>query len=135
MSKIVLWILLSVVMLSLGGILWYNYQNRKSEKEKAAENQLPAVKIVLKNGCGIEGLATEFSAFLADKNIDIIATGNTIHPIYDKTIIVVRKDDMQDLKRLQRMTGITKYTVALSDDALAGFDIIIGKDFEQYTKK
>ena len=135
-SSKVLWVIVIVVLLvSVGGILWYKYKFAPGQSDSDPEHQLPAVKIILTNGCGFEGLAKEFSDFLADKNIDIVAMGNTIKPVYDKTIIVIRKGDNQDFKRLQRMTGITRFTMAKNETALADFEIIIGKDYEQYTKK
>jgi len=134
-TKIVLGITVVLLILSLGGILWYKYKVKGQSSSREDEFKLPAVKIILTNGCGFEGLAKEFTEFLKDKNVDIIATGNTIRPVYDKTIIVVRKGDKEDLNRLQRMTGINRYTEARNETALADFEIIIGKDYEQFTKQ
>ncbi|MDD2424076.1 MAG: LytR C-terminal domain-containing protein, partial [Candidatus Cloacimonetes bacterium] len=66
------------------------------------EDQLPAIKVVILNGCGYDQLATDFAAALKDKNIDVISMGNTPKPIYDKSIIVIRKGDKHDLERLQK---------------------------------
>jgi hypothetical protein len=128
-------IVIVFLLVSVTGILWYKYKYMPAQSETDTEHKLPAVKIILTNGCGFEGLAKEFSDFLADKNVDIVAMGNTLRPVYDKTIIVIRKGDTQDFKRLQRMTGIMRYTMAKNQTALADFEIIIGKDYEQYTKK
>ncbi len=124
-----------LVLLSATGILWYNFGGKNGHGSETEEQQLPAVKIILTNGCGFEGLAKEFSDFLKDKNVDIVSMGNTLRPVYDKTIIVIRKGDNADLQRLQHMTGIERYTEARTESALADFEIIIGKDYEQYTKK
>lgn len=134
-SKVILSIVLIVLLISGAGVVWYKYKYLADKNENDPEQKLPAVKIILTNGCGFEGLAKEFSDFLADKNIDIVAMGNTLRPVYDKTIIVIRKGDTEDFKRLQRMTGITRFTMAKNETALADFEIIIGKDYEQYTKQ
>jgi len=134
-TKIILVVIAAVILLSAGGILWYKYKGPGRFGTADKEHQLPAVKIILTNGCGFEGLAKEFSDYLEDKNVDIVSIGNTLRPVYDKTIIVVRKGDDADLQRLQRMTGIERFTEALNETALADFEIIIGKDYEQYTKK
>jgi hypothetical protein len=68
--------------------------------------------------------------FLSDKNIDIVATGNAEKFIYNKTIIVVKKMDRDDLLRLMKMTGITQWTLAETEYSIAPFTIIIGKDYE-----
>lgn len=134
-NKLLLIIILLILLISGGGVLWYKNQYLSRQNEKDTEHKLPAVKIILTNGCGFEGLAKEFSDFLADKNVDIVAMGNTLRPVYDKTIIVIRKGDQQDFERLQRITGIKRYTMARNESAFADFEIIIGKDYEQYTKK
>ena len=134
LHKALMWVIIAVVVISIGGIVWYKYFSDASEKHKNDVPPLPAIKITLTNGCGYEGLAKEFSKFLEDKNVDIVTTGNSLRPIYDKTIIVVRKGDNEDLKRLQQITGISRYTMALSESAPADFEIIIGKDYEAYTK-
>ena len=137
MSQKTKWFLVVVIgmlLISTGGILWYRYSESGKRNADDEEQMLPAIKIILTNGCGFENLAKEFSGFLKKKNVDIVSMGNTIRPVYDKTIIVIRKGDSEDLKRLQRMTGIVRYTEARNEIALADFEIIIGKDYEHYVK-
>jgi hypothetical protein len=98
------------------------------------EDQLPAIKVVILNGCGFEQLASEFAAAISQNNIEVVSLGDTPRPIYDKSIIVIRKGDMQDLKRLQKMTGITRWTSAQNEYHSADFDIIVGRDYESYIK-
>ncbi len=86
------------------------------------------------NGCGFEQLASEFAAAISQNNIEVVSLGDTPRPIYDKSIIVIRKGDMQDLKRLQKMTGITRWTSAQNEYHSADFDIIVGRDYESYIK-
>jgi hypothetical protein len=124
-----------IALVSLAGIILYKYGDRRSAGVENDDHKLPAVKVILTNGCGFEGLAKEFADFLENKNVDIVAMGNTLKPVYDKSVIVVRKGDKVDLQRLQRMTGIDRYTEARTESALADFEIIIGRDYEQYTKK
>ena len=99
------------------------------------ETGLPAIKVVVTNGCGIDRLAFDYAQSIDDLNVEVVALGNTKRPIYDKSIIVVRNGDMQDLKRLQDMTGIKRYTFAVDDNFQAEFEIIIGRDFDDYLKK
>jgi hypothetical protein len=89
--KILMWVVIAVVVLSIGGIICYQIVQSSKNNDNDPEHKLPAIKIILTNGCGFEGVAGEFSDFLADKNIDIVATGNTRKPIYDKTIIVLKE--------------------------------------------
>jgi hypothetical protein len=134
-AKIILWVIVGILVISCGGILWYKYGDKAGDNDKDQEHKLPAIKLVLTNGCGFEGVANDFGDFLADKNVDIVSVGNTRLPINDKTYIVNRKGDIEDLQRLHRMTGIDRWTEARNENALAEFEIIIGKDYEEYTKK
>lgn len=110
------------------------FRHKEGETDGYAydEDQLPAIKVVVLNGCGYDQLASDFSAALKNKNIDVISMGNTPRPIYDKSIIVMRKGDKHDLQRLQKMTGIQRWTSALNEYHSADFDIIVGRDFEQF---
>ncbi|HOV16476.1 MAG TPA: LytR C-terminal domain-containing protein [Candidatus Cloacimonadota bacterium] len=132
--RLAIGIIIVLLLLSAGGIFWYKYKMQSAKADTSTEEQLPAIKIILTNGCGFEGVAKDFAAWLEDKNVDIVSIGTARKPIYDKTIIVIRKGDLTDLKRLQRMTMINRYTEARDFSALADFEIIIGKDYEQYTK-
>ncbi len=126
--------LIIVIIVSIAGILWYKYKFQNGAALPKAETELPAIKVILTNGCGFEGVAGDFAEFLADKNVDVVARGNT-KPIYDKSIIVMRRGDENDLRRLQQMTGIMRFTKALSEFALGDFEIIIGRDYEKIIRK
>jgi|WetSurMetagenome_2_1015567.scaffolds.fasta_scaffold388145_3 hypothetical protein len=121
---------LIIVLFIAGTIGFFVYRHHVIKKKQTFEATLPAIRISLKNGCGFEGAATEMTEFLADKNIDIVATGNAEKFIYNKSIIVVKKMDRDDLLRLMKMTGITQWTLAESEYPLAPFVIVIGKDYE-----
>lgn len=132
-SKAMLLWLLALIVIAL--ILWAILSGRlgsKSESAAYGEDQLPAIKVVVLNGCGYDQLASEFAAHLSRKNIDVISVGNTPRPVYDKSIIVIRKGDMHDLARLQRMTGIQRWTSAENEYHSADFDVIVGRDYEQF---
>lgn len=136
-SKWKIWLPIALGLLAVGVVAFFYFSsNAKNDKPtEYGEDKLPAIKVVVTNGCGYEQLATEFSDAIKDKNIEVISMGDTPKPIYDKSIIVVRKGDMQDLKRLQEMTGIELWTSAESEYYNADFEIIVGRDYEKYTSK
>jgi hypothetical protein len=127
------WLILVIaIVLFVGatvGFFIYRYHSLK--KKETYESTLPSIRICLKNGCGFEGAASEMTEYLSDKNIDIVATGNAEKFIYNKTIIVVKKMDPDDLRRLIKMTGIQQWTLAENEYSVAPFVIIIGKDYEE----
>lgn len=128
------WVLAALVLAAI--LLWFLvFQDNTKVVSEYGEDKLPAIKVTISNGCGYEQLASEYAASLADKNIEVMSLGDTPKPIYDKSIIVIRKGDMQDLKRLQKMTGIMRWTSATSEYYNADFEIIVGSDYEEYMSK
>lgn len=122
-----------ILLVTAAVILYFALKNRNSEtKNFHAEDKFPAIKVIVTNGCGYEHLAADFAAALKDKNIEVVSLSQTSKPIYDKTIIVIRKGDMQDLNRLQKMTGIQRWTSAYNEYFGADFEIIVGRDYEQF---
>ncbi len=110
---------------------WFSPVKGKAESEAS----LPALKVVVSNGCGIEKLAADYSEHIKDRNIEVVRLTSTPMPIYNKSIIVVKNGDDQDLRRLQKMTGIQRYTMALDPDYEAPFLLILGADFEEFIKE
>jgi len=130
--KIWLPICLGVLIIVVAAVFYFNRQHGDKSPAEYGEDKLPAIKVVVTNGCGFEQLASEFAAALTGKNIEVVSLGDTSKPIYDKSIIVVRKGDMQDLKRLQKMTGIQRWTSAVNEYYNADFEIIVGSDYEEF---
>lgn len=130
------WILILVlVVLSLAALIFFKGLTNAANDDLPDEKTMPAIKVVVSNGCGYERLASEFALFLSAKNIEVKRLTDTPKPIYDKSIIVVKNGDTQDLQRLQKMTGIQRYTMASNPDFDAPFLIILGRDYEEFMKK
>jgi len=129
------YIAIAVAVLGLVIIAFIKGYFSDDRNAKDVEAGLPTIKVRVINGCGYDRLATDFGDFIGKKNIEVVELGDTPKPIYDRTIIVVRKDDREDLLRLQKMTGIKRFTMALMESPKADFDIIVGKDYEEFMSK
>lgn len=98
------------------------------------------VKVSLLNGCGYRGIATEVKDYFVEKNfemVDIISWKNVPgkNYIYDKTVIVVKKENQEKLDFLMNITGIPRKIYSLNNDNIEEFQIILGKDYKQYFNK
>lgn len=98
-----------------------------------------SVKISLLNGCGYRGIATEVKDYFVEKNfsqIDVISWKNVpgSNYIYDKTVIVMKREEEEKLKYLMEITGIPRKIISLNEDTIEEFQIILGKDYLQYFK-
>jgi len=133
-TKRKIWLPITLILIAIVAIVLFFIWKKNTEESKPvySEEQLPAIKVVVTNGCGYEHLAADFAAALKDKNIEVVGLSETPKPIYDKTIIVIRKGDREDLERLMKMTGIQRWTSAYSEYFSADFEIIVGRDYEQF---
>lgn len=123
---------LAIILLTL---LYFKVVAPRLQERADTERDMPAIKVVIKNGCGVEGLAAGYSRFLKDKNIDVVGMGDTPHPIYNKSLIEVKTEDRDDLRRLQNMTGIQRFILAVDSSYEAPFIIILGADYEDLMKR
>ena len=134
-GKHLLWILIVVLTGVLITLIYIRFISPQSDFQDLDEKNLPAIKVIIKNGCGIENLATDYANYIRNKNIEVLSIADTPHPIYNKSLIEVKKEDRQDLKRLQKMTGIQRYTLAVDSDSEAPFIIILGADYDTFMKR
>ncbi|MBN1948387.1 MAG: LytR C-terminal domain-containing protein [Candidatus Cloacimonetes bacterium] len=105
--------------------------------EPKPEPEFTSVKVTLLNGCGYDNVAQEVKEYLLRnniRNIDIVSWRNVPRDmfIYEKSIIVARKDNPQKLAFLMNLTGIRRRILAWSDDYIEEFQIILGRDYRQY---
>jgi len=118
----------------MGGILIILVSILTSCKKTVPDeiDMLPAIRVRILNGCGHRNAASEYSRYLTQYNVDVIGIGNADKFIYDKSIIVIKRDDQQDLDRLKRYTGIERSVYAISERTTESFHIILGSDYRNY---
>jgi len=124
-------VLLGIVL----GNMIFKRTNKALQQEPAPEL---SVKVSVINGCGYKGIAREVKQILVDKynkNIDVIEWRNGKKFIWDKTVLVMVKNDTLKLNYMKDLTGIDRRLVALDDDAQEDVQIILGKDYHKYFKK
>lgn len=133
-KRTVWYVIIALLLVAIAIVVLLKYVIAKPLDQVLSEDKLPAIKVQILNGCGFEGLAGEYQDYIKDKNISVDSTGDTAKPIYDKSLIVVRKGDLEDLARLQKMTGIKLYTLARTEYSNVDFDIVLGRDYDQYMR-
>jgi hypothetical protein len=100
--------------------------------QKDTEEGMPPIKVQIKNGCGEENLAASYLKSIKKLNLDVISLSDTRLPIYNKTLIEVKKENQTELERLQKMTGIKRFTLAIDSTYITPYIIILGRDYEEY---
>ena len=132
------WRVLTIVLIAIlaiaAGVFTYSRLRKVQEHKDPGEANMPAIKVVISNGCGYIDLAQDYASYIKDRNIEVVRTTSTSKPKYDVSLIVNKRGDEQDLHRLQAMTGIQRFTVATNPDFDAPFLIILGRDYDQFMK-
>ncbi|MCF7912636.1 MAG: LytR C-terminal domain-containing protein [Candidatus Cloacimonetes bacterium] len=109
-----------------------------SEIEVNEVENTPNIKILVRNGCGVSGLAQSVSQSLLCNNITVVDWENISNQscVYEETMLVIRqeldKEQEYKLHYLQEKTGIKKVTKAVKANAKAEFELILGKDYVLY---
>lgn len=76
-----LWAVIVLLGLVLAYLVYFRIHLPGRNAVSLDEENLPALKVEVKNGCGVENLATDYTAFLSGKNIDVVRMGDTPQPI------------------------------------------------------
>lgn len=127
--------ILSLVIIAIYNIFFSVNQIPEAEIVK----DTPHLKISVLNGCGISGAASEVKNYFIEKNlrnIDVIYWSNVERNlfIYNKTIIVVKKDQREKLEYLMELTDIQRRIFACNENSFEDMQIIVGKDYKRYFK-
>jgi glutamate dehydrogenase/leucine dehydrogenase len=121
-----------IIILAIGSALYFSHYYKQKVEEEELERYFPSIKIMVQNGCGYAGVANNVRRFLHDKNVDVVRVSNAQRFIYDETIIVVKHNDDEELKRLQKITGINNVIYAVNEQYFVPYIIIAGRDYQKY---
>ena len=91
------------------------------------------VKIQVLNGCGVSGIANEFSEFLQRQRYDIVEVGNAPTWDYENTVIINReRRDKKYVDKFREIIGISRELVypIKNDEIDSDITLIIGSDYE-----
>ena len=131
-SRIWFYMILIVIIIALSGIKIFMIRENNKKTDDSIDKYFPAIKVIVQNGCGFAGVANNVKNSLSNHNIDVISVNNARKFVYDDTLIVVKHNDEDDLKRLKSTTGIENVIYAINENYLVPFIIIAGKDYQKY---
>ncbi|MCK9329780.1 MAG: LytR C-terminal domain-containing protein [Candidatus Cloacimonetes bacterium] len=121
-----------IIVIIVGMIVSLFIKKDYIDDKKSVEEVFPAIRVYIYNGCGFQGVANRINEYLLNANIDVVNTRNAQKFVYDETVIVVKHNDENDLRRLKDMTGINNVIYAVNKNFEVPFIIIAGKDYEKF---
>lgn len=98
------------------------------------ESPFSSVEVEVLNGCGVQGLAQQFTDFLRSHGVDVIKTENADRFEYQKTLIIQRNQFVESSYRIAELLDIPKSDTTrmlIQPDLSLETDVslIIGKDY------
>ena len=98
------------------------------------ENPILDIEVEILNGCGVPGLAEKVSNFLRSQQMDVVRSDNADHYNYDQTILILRNENLEGLKKVSQSFGINEQDELrikhIPDEKLSvDITVIIGSDF------
>ena len=58
------------------------------------------------NGCGISGVAQKYTDYFRKYHIDVVRTENADNFYYDKTIVILRRGDFEQVREIANLASI-----------------------------
>lgn len=90
------------------------------------------IQLEVLNGCGVPGLANDFTSVLRKNGFDVVETGNFKNFDMQNTVVIARTFDTKNAKRVADALGIAEEHVFIeaSEDFYLDATVVIGSDYK-----
>lgn len=90
------------------------------------------IQLEVLNGCGVSGLANNFTSALRQNGFDVVETGNFKNFDMQNTVVIARTFDTENALRVADALGIKEENVFVeaSEDFYLDATVVIGSDYE-----
>ncbi|MFO7845323.1 MAG: LytR C-terminal domain-containing protein [Balneolaceae bacterium] len=123
--------LLFILLISLvARVLYPRITSDRAQQDPALISNVIQLEVL--NGCGVPGLATEFTGTLRGYGFDVVETGNFDHFNMEKSVVIARSSQTENAKRVARALGIEEEQVLreVSGEFYLDVTLILGADYE-----
>lgn len=116
-------------------VVYPRIQNQRAEKQTQLIGNVIQLEVL--NGCGISGLANQFTSVLRRNGFDVVETGNFDNFDMQETIVISRTFDMENARRVAGALGVHEKNILVeaSDDFYLDATVVIGSDYESLNLK
>lgn len=90
------------------------------------------IQLEVLNGCGVPGLANDFTSTLRKNGFDVVETGNFKNFNMQNTVVIARTFDAENAQRVAEALGISQENVFIeaSEDFYLDATVVIGSDYK-----
>jgi len=111
-------------------VVFPRIQNQRAEAQPQLIGDIIQLEVL--NGCGVSGLANQFTSALRKNGFDVVETGNFDNFDMQQTIVISRTYNTDNAKRVAEALGIDPKNIIVeaSDDFYLDATIVIGSDYK-----
>lgn len=116
-------------------IIYPRIFNERSEPSSELISEIIQIEVL--NGCGVPGIANDYTGFLRSNGFDVVETGNFESFEMQETIIISRSGIMDNAYRVANALGVSPDNVIReeSPDYYLDVSVVIGHDYEKLNNK
>jgi len=125
-------VLLAVIIFYMSFSIFSKIDEKRKldiQNQKNARSSLIQVEVL--NGCGVAGVADQFTDYLRQHHFDVVQIGNYISFDVEKSIVIDRTGNMMNAFKVADTLGVSRKNVIQQKNNNYFLDVsfIIGKDF------
>lgn len=111
-------------------IIYPRIENHRAEGNPELIGNIIQLEVL--NGCGVPGLANDFTSVLRKNGFDVVETGNFKNFNMQHTVVIARTFDADNAQRVANALGIRPENVFIeaSEDFYLDATVVIGSDYE-----
>ncbi|NGP89023.1 LytR C-terminal domain-containing protein [Fodinibius halophilus] len=111
-------------------IIYPRIENQRAEEDTDLIGNVIQLEVL--NGCGVPGLANEFTATLRQNGFDVVETGNFKNFDMQHTVVIARNFDSENAHRVADALGIDPENIFIeaSEDYYLDATVVIGSDYQ-----
>lgn len=124
-------LLLFLLLIALAARIYYpRLSAERVEKDPVLISDIIQIEVL--NGCGIPGLANQYTQTLRSYGFDVVESGNFDHFDVKNTIIISRRQNIDHARRLAAALNISPDQILreVSDEYFLDLTLILGSDYE-----
>lgn len=111
-------------------VVYPRIENQRTQTDSKLIGSIIQLEVL--NGCGVPGLANEFTSTLRQNGFDVVETGNFKNFDMQNTVVIARNFDSKNAKRVADALGIKQENVFIeaSEDFYLDATVVIGSDYK-----
>jgi len=108
------------------------FSSNNNNEENIGENKKP-VQLEVLNGCGVNGIADNFTDYLRAANFDVVNIGNYRSFDVDYSLLIDRTGNMENAIEIASKLGIGNNNIIqqVNKEYFLDVTLVIGKDYKQ----